>query len=152
MEELQPARPNRRLQIILIIAALLAFGLIFSVCAMFTTIAPKLVLNVDSPTPNIEITGTIEQIAGMPVPYGANITAQMTREKGGTFDYTTPLRPQQIYNFYYGVLTQRGIWRAGTQPQIADNSGEFQFYAGIPRLTIITVKCDGQLCNVHVDY
>jgi hypothetical protein len=151
VEELQPGPANRRLRLFLIGGALLGLVFLFGLCATISTVTSHIIV-LDTMTPDIQITGTVDQIAGMPIPYGVQVTSHIPRAKGGTFDYSTPLRPQEIYNFYFSILTQRGIWRAGSQPIITENSGEFQFYPDIPRLTIITVKCDAKLCNVHVDY
>jgi hypothetical protein len=150
VEELQPGQANKQVRLLLVGVVFFGLALIFGVCATFSTVASK--INFNQETATIQITGTIEQIAGMPIPFGVNVTSHIPRSKGGAFDYSTTLRPQEIYNFYFNILTQRGIWRAGSQPIITENSGEFQFYPDIPRLTIISVKCDEQLCNVHVDY
>ena len=127
--------------------------LVFGICAAFSTVASKISLTGnESPTPYIVITGTISVIAGMPIPADGLLQSQALREEGGTFDYTTKLRPQELYNFYVAILTQRSIWRVGRRPTITDDSGKFYFWPNIPRLTIITVDCKPDLCSVHVDY
>lgn len=127
--------------------------LVFGICAAFSTVASKINLaGNESPTPVIVITGTIGVIAGMPIPPDGLILSQAVREVGGTFDYTTRLRPQDLYNFYVAILTQRSIWRVGRRPTITDSSGKFYFWPNIPRLTVITVDCKSDVCSVHVDY
>ncbi len=136
----------------MIAAAAVLILLTFALCRLIAAVAPLIYVNEATSTPYIVITGTVQQIAGMPIPASAVVKDQALRSSGGTFDFTTNLRPQQIYDFYYGFLTQKGIWRAGTHPMITENSAEFQFAAVIPRLTIVTVTCDSAICNVHVDY
>lgn len=148
----QPALPNNRWRIMWIAIAAGLMVLTFATCRLIATITPLINVSEATATPYMVITGTIQQIAGMPIPAGAALTGQTLRSSGGTFDFTTSLRPQQIYEFYYSYLTQKGIWRAGTHPVITENSAEFQFAALIPRLTIVTVACDSATCNVHVDY
>jgi len=148
---MRPVSLNRT-RLFLIIAAIGLIALTFAVCRLIALVVPLISVSESTATPYIVITGTVQQIAGMPVPAGAIITGQALRSSGGTFDFTTNLRPQQIYEFYYSFLTQKGIWQAGTRPIITDNRAEFQFRAVIPRLTIVTVTCDSAMCNVHVDY
>ncbi|MCC7452154.1 MAG: hypothetical protein IT324_32420 [Anaerolineae bacterium] len=148
----QPAPTNNRWRIIWVGIAVSLIVLTFAACRLIALVVPLINVSETTATPYFVITGTIQQIAGMPVPAGAVITGQAVRSSGGTFDFTTNLRPQQIYEFYYGYLTQKGIWQAGTQPIITENSAEFQFRAVIPRLTIVTATCDSTICNVHVDY
>ena len=130
-----------------------AIILLCGVCAAFSSVASHVSLaGNESPTPRIVITGTVSQIAGMPIPADGQLQSQMLREIGGTFDYTTKLRPQEVYNFYVAILTQRSIWRVGRRPTITDTYAIMYFWPDIPRLTIIEVNCGTDLCSVHVDY
>lgn len=146
--------PERRFRWILLIigSVIVIFGI--AVCATFASVTQYVVdFRFKSPTPDIQITGTVNEIAGMPIPPDGVLTNQTLKHVGGTFDYETTLRPRQIYNFYFVVLTRRGIWQASSNPQIDDQTANFEFYPGtVPRLTIIDVNCTSQVCKVHVDY
>lgn len=147
-------RPSRRyLRVALFGVGAAVLILICGVCAAFSSVASRVSLAGNaSPTPHIVITGTISQIAGMPIPADGQLQSQTLREIGGTFDYTTRLRPQEVYNFYVAILTQKSIWRVGRRPTITNTYGIMYFWADIPRLTIIEVNCSTDLCSVHVDY
>jgi hypothetical protein len=127
---------------------------LYSLCALFASIASRIRFDNEQPTLTVVITGTVERIAGMPIPPDAVLTANNPRrELGGTFDYRTRLRPRQIYEFYYAILTQKGYWRTGSQPLIEESRASFRFFPGtVPRLTLIDVTCTPVDCMVHVDY
>lgn len=156
-EQLIKARDprNRRFWLVLsIIAALVALGAL-SICSAASSFTSYLVnMNRRTSTPVIVVTGTIERIAAMPLPPDATLVATTIRKgTGGTFDFTTRLRPQQVYGLYYLYLTQRNRWLPGSQQVIEDDYANFRFYPGtVPRLTIVTIRCDPVFCNVHVDY
>src|SRR5260221_12210606 len=153
MKETYVPPSHRYIRIALIGVTTAGALLLCAVCAAFSSVASRINLTGnESPTPYIVITGTVSVIAGMPIPADGVLQNQTLRESGGTFDYTTNLRPPDIYNFYVAILTQRSIWRAGRRSTITDTYARMYFWPDLPRLTIITVNCDPDLCAVHVDY
>src|SRR5258708_6662162 len=83
------------------IAAVLAVLVVIIICGALASVAPYVVnFGVNTATPYIPITGTISEIAGMPIPADGVPSAQTIRAAGGTFDYSTALRPREVYNFY----------------------------------------------------
>jgi hypothetical protein len=150
----QQAQVERRIRAMILGSAALGVLLLLAVCATFASVAPYVAgWNAEPTRIEIQITGTVQRIAGMPLPADAQVISQTTRQNGGTFDFVTAHRPQQLYNFYYYLVAQRGRWLAGSRPQVEGDSAQFRFYPGVlPRLTIVTVRCDPAQCAVHVDY
>lgn len=150
----QPDR-ERRFRIILALVGLAITILLVGICTtLFSVIPASIDFGYNSPTPDIPITGTVGRIAGMTIPPDADVFATAPRSKGGgTFDYRTQLRPQQIYNFYVATLELRGGWTAGKNQHVMENEAHFRFYSTyLPRLSLFDVKCDATVCTVHVDY
>lgn len=153
-EEQAISAAERRFRLILFSGAAVATLLVLGVCGALAAVAPYVAFYDREPTRiEVTITGTVERIAGMPMPADAVVTGQTYRETGGTFDYTTHHRPAQIFDFYYFIVSQNGGWRTGSRPLVSDDSATFRFYPGVlPRLTIVNVSCGPDLCRVHVEY
>lgn len=147
---------ERRFRIMLALVALVACVAGAGVCATFIQAGS---LGIDwgylSPTPDIQITGTIERIAGIPLPADAVLLNQAPRStgNGGIFDYRTQLQPAQIYDFYLALMTLHGAWLPGSQQHVAESTADFRFYTQfVPRLALFTVTCEGGSCRVHVEH
>lgn len=154
---LPPTRPQsgRLFWFVILGIALIVVIVAIGVLSALSSVAQQVAnFNRITSTPVIIVTGTIERIAAMPLPPDATLTATMIRTgTGGTFDFTTRLRPQQVYDLYYYILTQRNRWQPGTGQVVEENYADFRFYPGtVPRLTIVKIQCDAEFCNVHVDY
>lgn len=151
--EEQPSR-ERRFRIIIGVVLGIVGVIMLGMCATLAYVAPYAVdFNYHTPTPDIPVTGTVTRVSGITVPPDAIMLAQKPRLNGGTFDYRTALRPQQIYNFYVATLSLQGVWTAGGSPHVNEKDAKFRFYSGyIPRLTLFDLKCDDVSCTVHVDY
>ncbi|MBX3066294.1 MAG: hypothetical protein U0528_20790 [Anaerolineae bacterium] len=150
----QPDR-ERRLRIIVALVGVAVMIVLVGMCTtLFSVIPASIDFGYSSPTPDIPVTGTVGRIAGMTTPPDADVFSQQPRPLGGgTFDYRTRLRPQQIYNFYVATLELRGGWTPGQNQHILENEAHFRFYSTyVPRLSLFDVKCDAVYCTVHVDY
>lgn len=148
------ATRERRTRLIVFAAMALFLSLTLGVCATFASILPMFArLDAEPTRIKIAITGTVQVIAGMPLPADAVIIRQTYSSSGGVLTYTTRHRPQQLYNFYFFLVAQEGGWNAGSRPEIGPDRAVFRFYPGtVPRWTVFTVNCPSETCEVQMEY
>lgn len=148
------AARERRYRLVLLSGAALILAIALGMCASFAAVAPSVWRPFEPATRVvIQVTGTVQRIAGMPMPADAVLIRHTIRQAGGIFEYTTQHSPEELFKFYYYLLAQVSGWRAGAQPLMTENQAEFRFYLNnLPRLTIIKATCAAGTCTVTVDY
>lgn len=152
--ERQLAARERRYRLVLIGGAALSLAVALGVCASFCGGGASVWWQPEASTRVvIAITGSLERIAGMPMPADAVLIRHTLREAGGVFEYTTQHTPEQLFRFYSYLMVQVGGWRMGSQALVTEDRAEFRFYLNnLPRLTIVKARCAAGTCTVTVDY